>query len=276
VTLDSDGDGLKDWEESLWGTDPNVPDTDGDGTPDGDEVVNSRNPLIAGPEDLIDSTTVGILGAPSAGLDGKLSYTDQFTRTIFGSIISAKESGQVFNTGSEAEQMIGGFLSTYQSPAQLVYNYSQVKATTDNSSDSLKRYGNAAGSALVDIKNIGNKDIDAATTLLQTENEDDAEKIRMFADQYAQIAETLSKTSVPSQLIPLHLPFINAIAGLSNALHDMEKLISDPLIGVSGLSKYKKSVEALSKSVRDLNTFFTTRNIQFETSEPGYVISLPL
>jgi len=47
---------LKDWEENLWGTDPNNPDTDGDGTSDGKEVSEGRNPLIAGPNDLIKDT----------------------------------------------------------------------------------------------------------------------------------------------------------------------------------------------------------------------------
>lgn len=46
-TLDSDGDGLTDWEEiHVYGTDPFNPDTDGDGLWDGDEVRKYRtNPL---------------------------------------------------------------------------------------------------------------------------------------------------------------------------------------------------------------------------------------
>ncbi len=49
---DSDNDGLADWEERLWKTDPNNPDTDGDGTSDGDEVLLGRNPLKPGPDDV--------------------------------------------------------------------------------------------------------------------------------------------------------------------------------------------------------------------------------
>ena len=48
---DSDGDGLLDWEESLWGTDPLKYDTDGDGTSDKDEINQNRDPLVPGPND---------------------------------------------------------------------------------------------------------------------------------------------------------------------------------------------------------------------------------
>ena len=46
--IDSDGDGLTDAEEALWGTDPHNPDTDGDGLTDGEEVrLHYTDPLVA-------------------------------------------------------------------------------------------------------------------------------------------------------------------------------------------------------------------------------------
>ncbi|MCK5061434.1 hypothetical protein KAR28_02700 [Candidatus Parcubacteria bacterium] len=45
---DSDGDGLSDDDESIYGTDPGNPDTDGDGYLDGVEVANGYDPLGEG------------------------------------------------------------------------------------------------------------------------------------------------------------------------------------------------------------------------------------
>ncbi len=47
--LDSDGDGLTDYQETeIWGTDPYNPDTDGDGYSDFDEIKSGYNPLGEG------------------------------------------------------------------------------------------------------------------------------------------------------------------------------------------------------------------------------------
>ena len=48
---DSDNDGLRDWEEELYRTNPFNPDTDGDGYSDGQEVDLGRNPLVKAPGD---------------------------------------------------------------------------------------------------------------------------------------------------------------------------------------------------------------------------------
>jgi len=48
---DSDNDGLRDWEEELYKTDPNNQDTDDDGYLDGEEINSDHNPLIKAPGD---------------------------------------------------------------------------------------------------------------------------------------------------------------------------------------------------------------------------------
>jgi len=50
-SIDTDNDGLKDWEEELYKTDPLNPDTDNDGYLDGEEINSGHNPLIKSPGD---------------------------------------------------------------------------------------------------------------------------------------------------------------------------------------------------------------------------------
>ncbi len=45
ISKDTDGDGLSDMEEAMYGTDPENPDTDGDGFKDGAEVDQNSDPM---------------------------------------------------------------------------------------------------------------------------------------------------------------------------------------------------------------------------------------
>ena len=48
-TADNDNDGLSNWEERKYGSDPNNPDSDNDGVNDGEEVRRGTNPAGSGP-----------------------------------------------------------------------------------------------------------------------------------------------------------------------------------------------------------------------------------
>ncbi len=54
-SLDTDGDGIKNGDEKLLGTDPNKKDTDGDGIPDGTEIGSVTNPLDTDKDGTIDA-----------------------------------------------------------------------------------------------------------------------------------------------------------------------------------------------------------------------------
>ena len=65
---DTDDDGLRDGEETEIQTDPNDPDTDDGGVNDGDEVARGTNPLDAGDDVVVETTTTTLALDPD--LDG--------------------------------------------------------------------------------------------------------------------------------------------------------------------------------------------------------------
>ena len=78
LNADADQDGLKDWEEQLWGTDPNNPDTDVDGAPDGEEIKLRRNPARAGPNDRYEPPAPGENAEGETLMGESRSFTSQF------------------------------------------------------------------------------------------------------------------------------------------------------------------------------------------------------
>jgi len=111
--IDSDHDGLPDWEEALYGTDPHNPDTDGDGTPDGKEIALGRNPLVKGPNDFINPKSNT---ATSTASTEKLTSTDVFARDFFAKYAQLNQSG-VAITSDNANQIVSDYLKTAPLPA---------------------------------------------------------------------------------------------------------------------------------------------------------------
>ncbi len=120
IDKDSDNDGLKDWEESLWGTNPNNPDTDGDGTPDGQEVKQGRNPLLASKNGKNDKLENQKLKETDSLLPAELpSFTDLLSQQFFGDYLFLREKD-----GGQISQKARKNLSPLSSAPQITLNKS--------------------------------------------------------------------------------------------------------------------------------------------------------
>ena len=105
IAKDSDNDGLPNWEETLWRTDPNNPDTDKDGIPDGQEVKESRNPLLAGngKTDKIENSRPEKSAAEQT-IQPPSTLTEALAQNFFSDFLSAKETA---NNREQQNQRIG-------------------------------------------------------------------------------------------------------------------------------------------------------------------------
>jgi len=117
VVDDTDGDGLLDWQEDLYGTSVRLRDTDGDRVTDFEEVKNGHDPLVYGEglsqEDIVPQTD--IFGEPTIVFDEVLEG-----RVDFNFEIDKKTDG--LNSDSELRNTInslGGLVnSSYTSDTQ--------------------------------------------------------------------------------------------------------------------------------------------------------------
>ncbi len=96
-TIDSDNDGLPDWQEVLYGTNPRKADTDGDGTNDGDEIALKRDPLKANtapqgqePNDKIAADVIAQNDTISSAINNTLSATEQMARNLMSNIFASQ------------------------------------------------------------------------------------------------------------------------------------------------------------------------------------------
>jgi len=107
--LDTDKDGLPDWKEALYGTDPKNPDTDKDETNDYDEIISNRDPLKTNtsskgqdPSDKIDDAIIKENEKMIEEYE-QLSDLAKFSQTLISNITAAQPingtmSEEVINT----------------------------------------------------------------------------------------------------------------------------------------------------------------------------------
>jgi len=262
---DTDQDGLKDWEEALWKTNPKNPDTDGDGTGDGNEVRAGRNPLVKGPKDVLATAA-----APKiTGADNRTT-TQKIAEDIFGNYLTLKQSGVTLDSqqsGAIVNAALKG-VSTYSAAKK--YILTDIHISRDESPAALRTYGNALGDI---INKYGKPNVDNELIIvqnaLQTNDSKKLSDLKIILDSYKKVIDALAKVSTPASAASAHLSLLNSASSVSATIAAMQSLFSDPIVALAGLRDYQTQAGNLAVALDTLNIYFENRRISFASSEPA-------
>ncbi|HMO79079.1 MAG TPA: hypothetical protein PJ997_01540 [Candidatus Paceibacterota bacterium] len=228
MSQDTDGDGLFDWEEVLWGTDPNNPDTDGDGTKDGDEVKLGRNPLIPGPNDKLESPEERALAELEKKNLDENSITAKFNNVLikeyFGRLdpiygMSDFDKLDVINLSIES--------IANEIKIQEKYKLSDLRTFNLLEEDKMIIYAQN----FLDFHNEITNPINTAS--INNDYKSMAKILRNLADKLVLI-------EVPQQISGQHIDLINGYYAMAEAIENMSVTESDPVLGLIGLKSFEK------------------------------------
>lgn len=267
---DSDNDGLKDWEETLWKTDKNNSDTDGDGTSDGEEVKAGRNPLKPGPDDKIETPVFKQEGFFENTLGAGLTKTDILAREFFASFMSLRQSG---NIDEQTRQKLAESFLTEINQEKLAdkYKISDIKTIDDNSGAALKNYGNEAAGIINKYQaDIQENEIDIINRAMEENNENEMRKLGPIIQMYLNISGELIKISAPKGVSLFHLNLINSVYNLAESLKKIKDTFKDPVNGIIGINQYKEEYAGVKEALLNISRYFTDKGIIFSSSEKGY------
>lgn len=254
---DADGDGLKDWEEALWGTDAKNPDTDGDGARDGEEIRTDRNPLVAGPDDIL----VRADTSPQSSLAEKLgvsdnNLTDILSRETFAGIIALKQGGTL------DQKSVQDLSAQVFSQAVVIdlpprYTLAQITIIDANDKASVKTYAET-------IKAISEKylartsenELAIVAVALNENDKRELEKLTPLIAEYTAMIKELRAVPVPKSGATLHLSLINAYANIVTSFENMGAIIDDPVRGLIGLGQYDKNIGILPQIGKSMRKYF--------------------
>ncbi|MDP2593111.1 MAG: hypothetical protein Q8P52_00460 [bacterium] len=269
VTSDSDNDGLKDWEEELWGTDPFNPDTDGDGTSDGDEIREGRDPTKPAPGDELSKEEIE--KKVNVEVETDLNATEKFAREFFATYVGDK-SGQ--NQNPIYDTTLGGVLISSNIISNIKeYTAKDIKITSSRSVSTLKSYGNAFGKALKESTPEGAEhELLIYQRAIEGDDPSELENLKIIVDGYNDLQSRLLNITVPINAVSAHIRFINSITLLMVSLESMTQSFNDPVGALQGIKYYPTAAEAMTTATKDLKTLFSQNGIVFTQSDDGYYL----
>lgn len=265
---DTDGDGLRDWEESLWGFDPKNPDSDGDGESD------SAEKQIVQQQTQEERREFAQLVDPTNFSDWEsLPYTEQLTGKVLADYLTLKQSGRAL-TQEDAVALVEN-LPKYESPARptaVVYALSDIRVTSETGDDALREYGNDIGAALKSGGVVKNE-MAVLLSFLQTgDNTVFARDMQAVTAQYSNVITALLAVSVPKDAAGKHLGIINTLSLVRNDLLSFAGFAEDPLLVLSTFNSYAGNSSLRGYAFDALRDMLRDADITYTKTDPGYTL----
>jgi hypothetical protein len=249
VNMDTDGDGIPDWEEKLFGTDPTKAETV-PGVPDSVTI-----------EKLRAEQTSGAVGQTSAGNqdNGSLSQTDQFGKELLATISTLTENGAIDSNGSmdqaTADKLSSSLENSIENTATKIYTLADIKVINDNTPPSIKKYANTVIS--ISTKNPTKYSV---MDVLQKFNPDGGNtvdptvlpQLDPIIKQMNDVINGMLATEVPSSLAPIQLGLINSLEKVTEDLNNIELYNTDSILAFKGITAYQTDANSADSAFKYL------------------------
>lgn len=239
VNKDTDGDGIPDWQEGLYGLDPNKKETT-PGTPDSSALSKLR--IAQGNEA---GATYGENGVEN------LTQTEKFSRELFATVAALNQNGQVDQATIDA--LSNSMATKIENPIQRkVYTMSDIKIVNSDTKQTIQKYSDA-------LNNIYKKHQvkKGALTILQEfiEDETNLDKLLELDPVINQTNQTIIeslKIPVPQSLALLHLDLINNFEKMMENISDIKLFNNDPIVAIGAIIQFGNNTDTLTSSAKNL------------------------
>ena len=271
---DRDGDGLANWEETLWGTDPDNADSDGDGIRDKDDVFESRettvafdntSPLQQGDENEFDNTGLGPEKTDNA--------TNILSKELFSSYMLSLKDGSTFTQEEQEEALTSALSQSAPDMAAPKYELEDMNIVpvTDRNRvtyvttvlDTFKKMSTGVVSEQKSLYEIAQRTPDVGV----------ADLIETTA-HYKQYTPVLVNMQVPSDAVEVHQTMINELLFYVHVIEGLSLLNEDPLRAAASLRVYTFAHGELNASYKLFRDYislhresFTEEDIQTITAK---------
>jgi hypothetical protein len=223
LTNDADRDGLEDWEEALWGTDPLNPDSDSNGVLDSEEIARVRE-------------NIAITGSAP---DVEVGVEDQIAREFYTAISILDRSDAL---GQEEIQLLGeGLAGRVTQITTTTYTTNDI-TIVPNTTSALDTYS----SELFDTVNkypLQPSDIDPVVAVLDGDTNTAA--LLPIAAKFNLYADELLAMSVVPDNVEFHVGFLNTIRAYAQTVERIANFEEEPIVAMKSASDFEVVLDEL-------------------------------
>lgn len=270
LNKDTDNDGLKDWEENLYGTDLDNKDTDNDKTSDFEEIKLNRNPLKPFPNDNLPKNIYA-----NATSSETPTLTQKIGREFLTQYFSVKGDEKL--TQTERLNLINSLLTNINSDTgRIKYEIGDISVSNDNSEIKIKNYINGFARTIKPIELIQENELQILAKILSNEEEELSDKIKSLKTSrliYEKTVRDLTSLSVPSNYKYIHLDFLNFFNNTAISVSKLEMVYEDPAKSMIGLKEYAAEAEKITTIFKTFKNQTIKDRIIFSEKEDGYILS---
>ncbi len=234
-TKDSDGDGLYDWEEALWNTDPRITDTDGDGLNDKDEVEEKRK-------------TMDVDATYKSDNDND---TEVFAKQLYATAAVLDKNGGI-DKGTLEEFSNSLDVSLKNFNIQNKYTLSDLNLGSITAEDYVNNFITLSDS----LSNLEISELGVISRLMEKPGDplalEDLGKINV---SYESFQEGMLKMTVPYKNAGLHLSILNNLYKINTVVQEAKNIEKDPLKFSTYFSKYQEYSNSLDKDIESFSKY---------------------
>ncbi len=233
VSKDSNGNGIPDWQERLWGLDPTVATTNG----------VSNKTIIEQKRKSLQGQSLG---------EENLNETDIIAQQLYGVTSALGQSG----INDTSLSSIGADLGKSIDLKQPVNKYSaQDLSTTKTTASSLRNYYNTV-SSIVSKYDDDTEEISLIISALETEDFSRLSELTQKSIDYKNLSKQLKAIKVPIGVSAYHLNIINGLYGIAESFDYISKLEDNGISALAGISSYKNYSLLIDQTLINMSEYF--------------------
>ena len=243
---DSDLDGVKDWEEALWGTDPAKKDSDGNGVPDSTEIERRKSAL-------------GTTTSTENG-DTVINETENLAREIFAATISLKQSGQLDQAA--AENLSQALLSNIKpGEGENLYTESSF-LIAPVSKENTSLYGTTVKTLFQKYVSLGiGRELAILEQALSKNQPESLLQLKSYSKLYENLAGEMAGILVPKDIVETHISLANDYHNLSASTKKLESFFENPVLGFTILIEYNKWISEVLENSKKISDYINNNDI---------------